>query len=310
MFMKVLIVDDDAAYRRLLSTILKSKHHEVVEAADGLGAWDLLKVEPFSFVITDWMMPGIDGLELIRRIRTANFPNYTYIILLTAKNAKEDIVGGLQSGADDYLTKPFDLDELRARIAIGERILDLETRLRRTMEQLQILATYDSLTGLLNRRALYEAAANECARSRREAKPLSLVMLDLDRFKDINDKFGHLVGDQALRLVTDIITKHKRNYDLIGRWGGEEFLLVLPGTDMREAGLVAERLRSELEATQLDLPDGTSVQIRASFGVTNINIDDNSTFDKYIAYADRALYRAKNEGRDRVCYFVPDDNRD
>ena len=305
--MKVLIVDDDTTYRRLLKTIIAGLKHEVIEAADGRIAWELLQKEQIPYVISDWMMPEIDGPSLIKYIREADFTNYTYIILLTAKQSKEDVVNGLDAGADDYLTKPFDLDELRARFAIGKRILDLETRLRKTMAQLQILATYDSLTGLLNRRALYEAINNECERARREDRPISLVMLDIDHFKDINDQYGHLTGDKALCLVSEVITRHKRSYDLIGRWGGEEFLLVLPGADISEAGRVAERLRAEISASPLVLSEISEFQIQASFGVARVDVCDCSNFEKYVQYADRALYRAKNEGRNRVCYYSGED---
>ncbi len=302
--MNILIVDDDSTYRRLLATILKAKHHEVAEAADGLAAWDLLQHDQYPFVISDWMMPGLNGLELVQHIRAANFSNYTYIILLTARNTRADIVGGLESGADDYLTKPFDLDELRARVAIGERILDLETRLRHTMEQLQILATYDSLTGLLNRRALYEAINNECSRARRGDTPISLIMLDIDHFKMINDQHGHLTGDQALCHVTHTILQYKRSYDLVGRWGGEEFLMALPGADLPEAGSVAERLRTELNANPLPIAEGKLLHIHASFGVATLNTAENSSLDHSIQQVDRALYRAKNNGRDQVCFYT------
>jgi len=306
--MKVLIVDDDATYRKLLATILKAKQHEVIETADGLAAWEQMQANPYSFLISDWMMPGLNGPDLIRRIRSANFASYTYIILLTARNAREDIVSGLEAGADDYLTKPFDLDELRARVSIGERILDLEIRLRRTMEQLQILATYDSLTGLLNRRALYEAAHHECTRAQRENKPLSLMILDIDHFKDVNDMHGHIVGDQALAHIAKVLQKCKRSYDLVGRWGGEEFLLVLPGTDLREAGIVADRLRMEIQADPIHLPNDSYLSLNASFGVARVDTSNCLEFDKYIQHADRALYHAKQGGRNQVCYYTGEAN--
>jgi two-component system chemotaxis response regulator CheY len=307
--MKILIVDDDFTYRKLLTSILVGSEHEVVEAETGTAAWKILQETHYSFIITDWMMPEMSGLDLVKHIRAANFPNYTYIVVLTARSTREDIVEGLEAGADDYLTKPFDLNELRARIAIGERILHLESRLRATLQQLEILATYDSLTDLFNRRALYEAISKEWNRACREGKPISLVMLDIDHFKEINDHHGHLVGDQAIQHVAQVLKNHKRSYDVIGRWGGEEFLLILPGTDLFEAACVAERMRNALNRTPLDLGEEQKVVIRASFGVSGINAPENAGFDKYIQQADRALYRAKNTGRDQVCTYEQHDTQ-
>jgi two-component system chemotaxis response regulator CheY len=301
--MKVLVVDDDVAYLQLLDLILRGKQHEVVEARDGETAWEIMLRDPVSFVITDWMLPEMEGIELIRRIREKNFPNYIYIILLTARHDKGDVVDGLTSGADDYLTKPFDLNELNARIDIGERILNLETRLRETMDQLYVMATRDSLTGLLNRRALYDTAKSELTRATREGNPVSMVMMDLDHFKIINDKFGHLVGDQALCQVANALNENKRNYDKVARWGGEEFVLVLPGADHEEARQVAERLRAGVNNTQLELPDGDAIQLQASFGVACSCPEDNLSFDELVQRADIALYVAKKEGRNKVRIF-------
>ena len=210
---------------------------------------------------------------------------------------------GLKAGADDYLTKPFHLNELRARVAIGERILNLETRLRQTLDQLYLLATHDSLTGLLNRRALYDYADSEINRSKREKNPLCLIMVDIDHFKNVNDQFGHLVGDQALRLISHTIEQNKRSYDRVGRWGGEEFLLVLPGTMLQEAIQVAERLRRAIENAVLDLSDENAVRLSASFGVASLQLDSNENFEQMIHKADQALYSAKNAGRNQVQSF-------
>lgn len=301
--MRILIIDDDYTYRKLLCNILIGKGHEVIEAESGNAAWEMLQNTHYTFIITDWMMPGVSGPELVARIRKADFPNYTYIIMLTARNAREDIVNGLEAGADDYLTKPFDLDELRARVAIGERILHLESRLHTTLKQLEILATYDGLTNLLNRRALYDAIRIEWNRAYRENQPISLIMLDIDHFKEINDRYGHLVGDQALCHVSQLLTQHKRSYDIIGRWGGEEFLLLLPNTDLQEAACVAERLRHALNTTPFELTTEKKLFVFASFGVAGLASRENENFEKYIQQADRALYHAKSLGRDQVCTF-------
>lgn len=305
--MRTLIVDDDSLQRRLIRASLTRTGYEVLEAPDGIEAWDILQRDPVPLIITDWMMPNLNGLELIRRIRsgieTGFFPNYIYIILVTAKDAKEDVVTGLDSGADDYLTKPFDLNEMLARVKIGVRILNLEARLRESLDQLHVMATYDSLTGLLNRRAVYERAQSELERAHRERQSISLVMLDIDHFKSVNDQHGHLTGDQALRLVAGTIAQNKRSYDWAGRWGGEEFLLVLPQTTIEEAGDIAERMRQSVAAVNFPLANGKYLKLHISLGVssTDSNRARPPTLGELLQQADDALYQAKNQGRNKVC---------
>ena len=251
--MRALIVDDDESYLHLLRMLLTRQGHTVYEATDGLKAWNLLQIDPIPFVITDWMLPGLDGVELIRRIRTANFPNYTYLILLTAKKGSEDIVRGLEAGADDYLTKPFDISELRARIGIGERILDLEQRLRESLQQLASLASHDSLTGLLNRRALYEIIEKERVRTQNAGVPLSVVMIDLDHFKLINDQYGHVAGDMLLIEVASRLKSCMREMDTVARFGGDEFIITRKQAELilndhserRMQGAFRQRYRSD-----------------------------------------------------------------
>jgi two-component system, cell cycle response regulator len=290
--MKILIVEDDLMQRRFLQVILAQSGREAVTAADGEAAWNLIQKERIQIVITDWMMPVLSGLELIRRIRAADLPHYTYLVLLTSQNAQNSIVEGLKAGADDYLTKPFDRNELMARLAIGERILKLE-------ERLELMATHDTLTNLLNRRALYAGAMTELNRSIRENSPLSLIMLDIDHFKSVNDAYGHPAGDKALCLVAETLLQNKRDYDLVGRWGGEEFLALLPKTSLADARTIAERFRAGIEAAGLQMPDGGTVKFTVSLGVSS-TATGSFDIEALIHQADKALYQAKNSGRNKV----------
>ena len=300
--MKVLIAEDDSLLRQMLRGALAAAGHQLITAANGLDAWEMLQREHVRMLIVDWMMPGLDGPELIRRIRGAGWPGYTYIILLTAKTGRDDVVEGLNAGADDYVTKPFRQDELLARMGVGARILELETRLSESLEREEALATRDSLTGLPNRRALYDRARAELNRAEREKRSVGVIMLDIDHFKLINDRFGHAAGDEALRRVAEVLQKSKRDYDYTGRWGGDEFLTILPGTSMLQAGLVAERIRASIDMVRLEVGGADTVELRSSLGVacaspatSPIGIDD------LLNQADGALYRAKADGRNRVC---------
>jgi two-component system cell cycle response regulator len=304
--MKTLIVEDEPEFRLLLSLLLRQCGHEVIEAMDGQTAWERLQVERIQLVLTDWVMPQMQGPELIRKIRGYNFQYYTYIILLTARTGHQDVVDGLRSGADDYLIKPFDQEEMRARLQIAERILTLETQLRETVEQTRLLALKDSLTGILNRRAIFERAEDELDRAHRENTNLSLLMADLDHFKTINDRFGHAAGDVALRLAVETIVRSLRQYDYVGRWGGEEFLIVLPNTDPDEAYQVAERLRLSLSNAEMELGGGESLELRMSLGVTTTKPPNNLNVDGLVKQADIALYQAKNNGRNQVKIFHPE----
>ena len=301
--MRILIVEDEPEFRLLLSLLLRQGNHEVIEAMDGQTAWELLQRERIPLVLTDWVMPQMHGPELIRKIRGANFPHYTYIILLTARTAHQDMVEGLRSGADDFLVKPFDPDEMQARLQIAERILGLEAKLRETLDQMRVLALKDSLTGILNRRAIFETAEGELDRANRESTSLSILMTDLDHFKTINDRFGHAAGDLALKLAVEMIVKNLRPYDHVGRWGGEEFLVVLPNTNSDEAYQIAERLRIAIENAEMDLGEGDALGLRMSLGVTSTVLGNTLNLDSLVKQADVALYLAKNKGRNQVCIY-------
>lgn len=292
--MDVLIVEDDPVQRRLLRGQLTRLGYNVREVANGELAWNLLQQQPCPIVITDWMMPSLDGPGLITRIREGNLSTYTYLIMLTSRDDRSDIVAGLDAGADDYITKPCDVNELRARVAIGARIVGLETQLREMRDT-------DELTGLRNRRAITALAETELARAAREMRPLSVVMLDIDHFKQVNDTYGHQAGDQALCLVAGTVSKNVRLYDVVGRWGGEEILLLLPGTTYSQALMVAERVRAAIAAIPLGLQEGQSVALTASLGVASRAPGDVTNLETLVASADMALYHAKSNGRNCVC---------
>jgi diguanylate cyclase (GGDEF)-like protein len=299
--MRILIADDSQTSRRLLKVHLMTKGHEVVEAEDGLAAWEAWRRERFRMVITDWMMPNLAGPDLIQRIRSEPQQGYTYTIIVTALDEKSHVVEGLEAGADDYLSTPFHSEELMARVAIGERILQLEDHLREARQQMEFLAMHDNLTGLLNRRAIQEHAEAELKRAARASSLVSVLLIDLDHFKSVNDCYGHAVGDQALRMFAEILLECIRSYDQAGRWGGEEFLCVLPGTTLNDARVVAERVRVAVADATLPLPEGSDLKMTVSIGVAGASgASGMIVLDKLIQAADSAMYRAKDEGRNRI----------
>ena len=298
--MRILIAEDEAVSRRLLEQILKSWGHEVVATEDGLQAWQALQKGDIPLTIADWMMPRLNGLELCQNIREAHLDGYVYIILLTARGRKRDIVAGLAAGADDYVVKPFDRDELRVRIHAGERIISLERQLRKAQRRLEKLAITDGLTGLLNRRTAMERLEKEFIRAQREGRALSCIILDLDHFKLVNDAHGHRMGDEVLREVARRMRSSCRPYDILARYGGEEFLAVLPGVTLEQAVRVAERIRRSLSSRPMEW-EGISVNVKASFGVAEVADNAEESPESLVVRADRVLYRAKGEGRDRVC---------
>jgi two-component system, cell cycle response regulator len=300
--MKILIVEDELIFRRMVKKYLLEAGHDVVEAEDGLSAWELFEREPFHLVITDWMMPGLNGPELIQKIRSSGQKNYTYIIMLTAMDNKDNVILGLESGTDEYLTKPFNGRELIARVASGMRILKLEEQLMQAQQQMEILAMRDGLTGLLNRRAIDEYAESEFNIAIRKERTMSVILVDIDHFKTVNDRFGHKSGDHALQQVAKILTEDLRNYDRVGRWGGEEFILILPETELKDAVTVAERLRVRMEELKISLESGETFSIQISLGAVCLT-NQFPTLAKLIDAADQALYQAKQTGRNRVCVF-------
>ena len=309
--MRILIADDDPVSLHLLQTRLTQWGYEVVTCADGHGAARALQAEDAPrLAILDWMMPGRNGVEVCRDIRTLAHEDYIYIILLTAKDRKEDLLAALEAGVDDYLTKPYDPAELKARLRAGQRILDLQAELITAREALRFRATRDPLTGLWNRGAIQEIVDRELARSHREGQALSLGIADLDHFKGINDTYGHAAGDAVLREATRRLQQTLRLYDSLGRYGGEEFLIVLPGCNAATAPPVAERLRASISEAPFILREGPLL-VTISLGVTSLcpgpaedftrtREDLAATHDALVRAADLALYQAKQEGRNRV----------
>ncbi len=301
---QVLIAEDDAMFRRILQSWLESWGYQVVVAEDGAEAWNILQQDhPPELLILDWIMPEIDGTELCRRIRERKRSPYQYILLVTGKDDRQDVVRGLEAGADDYLTKPFDRNEFQARLRVGRRILTLQHDLINARDELQFQATHDILTGVWNRGAVLDLLHRELERAARARTSTSVLMLDLDHFKKINDTYGHLTGDAVLREVANRITQSVRSYDLVGRYGGEEFLLVLAACGKSEIEQSADRIRLAIASTPI-LSVSSEIAVTASIGATVI-ADGGVTQEEILLTADKALYQSKNDGRNRVTILSP-----
>jgi diguanylate cyclase (GGDEF)-like protein len=297
--MKILIADDDPVSSRLLDRLLVKWGYEVIAAHDGSEAWEVLQAENAPRVaLLDWIMPGIDGLEICRRVRARSSQPYVYIMLLTANDKVGNLVEGLESGADDYLTKPFHPQELRARLRVGLRMLDLESRLVEALESLRFKASHDSLTTIWNRGAIIEMLERELSRARRDGSSVGILLADIDHFKRVNDTRGHLVGDEVLRAVTGRLKGEVRSYDSVGRYGGEEFLILLPGCDNPKLTAKAERLVRVVERSSIGTSTGT-VAVTISIGGIASGDCPHADVNKLLLAADTALYRAKVSGRNR-----------
>ena len=298
--MRILIADDSIVSRHLLDATLRKWGYEVVVACDGLEALELMQRENApNLAILDWMMPGLTGLEVCDRIRQRAREPYTYILLLTSKSQKEDLIEGMDAGADDYITKPFDQHELQVRLRAGRRLVDLQAELLSAREALREQATKDSLTHLWNRSSIFDLLCRELARAERENTPVGVVMVDLDHFKSVNDNHGHFAGDAVLCESARRMQSTIRQYDAIGRYGGEEFLVMLPGCDEQGSFNLAERMRKQLSQLQMPLTEN-SINVTASFGATVALPGQVWTAESLIRKADEALYLAKRLGRNRV----------
>lgn len=301
----VLIAEDDPVSRRILEVLLEKWGYDAVATDNGKDAFDRLLCENAPrMAILDWMMPGMEGIDICRRLRERPGQPYVYILLVSARSEREDLLSALHAGADDYLVKPFDSRELQARLVVGQRILNLQDELIGTREELRYRATHDALTGIYNRAEIVDAVSREEVRQRRERGTFAIVLIDLDRFKEVNDTFGHLAGDFVLREASHRMASCIRPYDMLGRYGGEEFLILSPATDSRGALCLAERVRLAISGTPVDSPYGP-VLISASLGVSVSSGQDPHTSDQLLQLADAALYRAKSQGRNRVELALP-----
>jgi two-component system, cell cycle response regulator len=300
---KILIADDDPVSRQLLKSLLAKWDYDVLAVHDGLEAMrELEKEDAPTLVILDWMMPGLHGVDVIKQLRNQQHQPYRYVLLVTSKSDKQDILDGLEAGGDDYLTKPFDASELKARLRVGKRILDLQQRLVSALEISEFRASHDGLTGLFNRPAISELLQREVSRCARERRSVSVLMADVDHFKWVNDAHGHLVGDDVLKHVSSLLKYSLRSYDFVGRFGGEEFLVVLPNCAQPEALAIAERIRASVADSTLEIARLT-IKATVSLGVSS-SLCGSHDANQLVRIADNALYSAKELGRNRVEFAV------
>jgi diguanylate cyclase (GGDEF)-like protein len=303
--LQVLIAEDDPVMQKMIAGIIEARGGQTKLVNNGKLAWKEIQKSEWRLLITDWNMPGMSGYDLIGNIRTQNNPFYTYIIFITGRAEQTDILRGLEIGADDYITKPFQAQELIARVAIGQRILKFQKELEESKEKLYQLATCDSLTGLLNRRALYKDLDKILEERKKILQPVGLALLDIDHFKKINDSFGHQIGDKVLAEVAKIIESNLRESDIVARWGGEEFCIVFPGLQEDESMKILDRIRAQIEKSVIVL-DAKSVKVSVKIsGGLAVAFNGKGLYeiDELICQADQALYKAKEIGRNRIAVY-------
>jgi two-component system chemotaxis response regulator CheY len=301
---QVLVVDDSPVYRKLVEHVLSSEVYSLLFAQNGAEAMKLYEQHSPCLVITDWMLPDFSGFDLCKRIRSDDARPYTYIMVMTSNTEKGNVVKGLEAGADDYLTKPFDPGEMLARIGVGRRIIDLNRELAAKSEKLEEAARTDPLTGLPNRRAIEEWAARQLRGAVRHGFPLWVAIGDIDNFKSINDSFGHDAGDIVLKTFADVLKNNTRASDICGRLGGDEFLLVITHVETAHVEATVNRFRQQFAALSFPL-QGQSVNVSASFGVAGIESKDAYEFGSLLRKADQMLYEAKRSGRNLVRLSLP-----
>lgn len=298
---RILLVDDEPTQRLIMARLLKRAGYDVDTASNGREALAKIEAGDFHLMITDWEMPEMDGIALCSALRSSQTKGYIYTILLTARDAVEHVVTGLQSGADDYLTKPVIEPELIARLSTGKRIVTLERSLRQANEENRRLSITDPLTGAYNRRYLMEQLPREIERGARYGRQLSVIMCDVDHFKKINDTHGHLAGDEVLKWFVRHLGEGVRACDWVARYGGEEFVIVLPETVVANAAMAAEHLRAQISSAPFE-SGAIRFEVSASFGVSgwSSNVPAGATLDALIAKCDAGVYASKAGGRNRV----------
>jgi len=295
---QILIAEDDFTSRAVLVAVLKKQGYEVVATVNGAEAWKVMQQpDAPKLAILAWMMPEMDGIEVCRRIRTQEIDHPPYLILLTSKDEKANIITGLEAGADDYLVKPYDPGELGARVRVGLRMIEMQAALIESREALAHEATHDPLTGILNRRAILDQLRKELVRADRHGDAVAVGMCDADHFKQVNDTYGHQTGDEVLRGLVQVLSENLRKYDSIGRMGGEEFLVIAPikaGTDYTS---IFDRLCSRIAESTITTRSGV-VSVTVSIGMTCVIA--GGTMDEVLSAAAAARYQAHSEGRTRV----------
>ena len=299
--MRVLVAEDDAVSRKILESSLRRWGHEVVAVGNGDDAWEILSGDdPPRIAIFDWMMPGLDGPEICERLQQRENKLFTFVLILTAKDNTDDIVNALNAGADDYVTKPYHPQELRSRLNAGIRLVNLTLELEEANRKLFEAAHTDFLTGIPNRSAILSQLTHQISRSKRTSTAFVVALGDIDHFKAFNDEYGHQTGDEVLKHVANQLVDVKREYDSVGRYGGEEFLLILDDVDEDSVLSVAERFRQRVDRTPLQR-DGVSLSVTLSIGALWVSPDNTVDVDVLLHSADKLLYRAKAEGRNRCC---------
>jgi two-component system cell cycle response regulator len=307
---KILIADDDRISRRLLEKTLEREGYEVVAVDNGRLALEQLSLpDGPRLALLDWMMPGMDGPGVCAEIREQTGRRYIHLVLVTSRGSKQDIVAGLEAGADDYLTKPWDPAELTARLRVGQRILQLEDRLVEARETMRFKASHDPLTSLFNRGVIVDLLGRELSRTSRENRSTVVMLGDLDQFKNVNDTYGHAVGDEVLRETAKRLLASVRSYDLVGRYGGEEFLIVLNNCDSSQAVLRAEEVRNGIASHPVQTKRGP-LPITMSLGVLASGDWNLHLVEEVLSEADSALYQAKTDGRNCVRVARPTPQRD